>query len=83
MEGAPPPLVTSLGIPSHGFRSLEVRLVPDLGQELADQLFENHVNPLPCLDFVVYRILLMFFERSLTPRRCSRGHLSLPDIVLQ
>ncbi|GFS35108.1 hypothetical protein Acr_00g0037910 [Actinidia rufa] len=83
VEGAPLPLVASLGIPSHGFRFLEVRLVLDLGEELVDWFFENQVNPLPFSDSIVYRILLPFDKWSLTPGKCSGGLSSLPDTVLQ
>ena len=39
--------------PSHGFGLLEIWLISNLGKELVDRFFENHIDPLPCLVLVI------------------------------
>ena len=62
-----PSLVALPRVSFHGFRLFEVRFILDLGEELVDWFFENHVDPLPHPTLVVNQALLMLFEQPLIP----------------
>ncbi|GFY84505.1 hypothetical protein Acr_03g0012790 [Actinidia rufa] len=83
MERTFPPLVASLGVPSHGIGFPVVGFVLDPGEEFVDWFFENHVNPLPRSAFKINGIIPSLLEESLAPGVSPSGFLFLLDIVLQ
>ena len=53
VEGAPPPLIASLRVPTHGVGPFDVRLVSDPSKEFIDWFFKDYVDVLPHLVLIL------------------------------